>query len=261
MSTSSGWPVKSPKKKRREHRQRNVRAALVARRLLHLRGGTNKFLFQKIAEVLGRRWDGTKAAGYALVHEYVQSPGVERDNAPSEKKSTQTKAQYVISDDFLLSYEWRRLRMVVLKKLGARCGCCGATPKDGVKMHVDHVKPRRLFPDLALVEENLQILCEVCNHGKGNWDQTDWREKAPTSTETKDIACAPLWWNMKPRVAPGSISSTLTVQLPVAIQKLAPVEPLPPAKPFVRARREPRRRGLADHATKTNLVATKAVER
>lgn len=79
------------------------------------------------------------------------------------------------SDEFLESYEWRRLRMVVLKKYGARCGCCGATPQDGLRMHVDHIKPRKLFPELALDVNNLQVLCEVCNHGKGNWDQTDWR--------------------------------------------------------------------------------------
>jgi 5-methylcytosine-specific restriction endonuclease McrA len=42
-------------------------------------------------------------------------------------------------------------------------------------MNVDHVKPRKLFPALSLDKGNLQVLCEVCNHGKGNWDQTDWR--------------------------------------------------------------------------------------
>lgn len=40
---------------------------------------------------------------------------------------------------------------------------------------LDHIKPRRLFPELALVVENLQVLCGDCNEGKGNWDMTDAR--------------------------------------------------------------------------------------
>lgn len=78
-------------------------------------------------------------------------------------------------DAFLLTYEWRRARTAVLKRDGARCACCGATPAHGVKMHVDHIKPRKFFPNLALTLDNLQVLCEECNHGKGNWDMTDWR--------------------------------------------------------------------------------------
>jgi 5-methylcytosine-specific restriction endonuclease McrA len=76
---------------------------------------------------------------------------------------------------FLQSYEWRRLRMVALKRYGARCQCCGAAPQDGAVMNVDHIKPRLLFPHLALDINNLQVLCHECNHGKGNWDTTDWR--------------------------------------------------------------------------------------
>lgn len=80
-------------------------------------------------------------------------------------------------DAFLDSYEWRRVRMKVLQRDGRKCACCGATPDDGVKMHVDHIKPRKTHPSLALDMNNLQVLCEVCNHGKGNWDSTDWRRK------------------------------------------------------------------------------------
>ena len=80
----------------------------------------------------------------------------------------------VLSDSFLVSYEWRVVRMQALKKYGAQCQCCGVSPPRAV-MNVDHVKPRRLFPALALDVDNLQILCDACNHGKGNWDQTDWR--------------------------------------------------------------------------------------
>lgn len=79
-------------------------------------------------------------------------------------------------DDFLQSYEWRCLRYRVIVKHGSRCMACGRTPRDGIVIHVDHIKPRREHPELALVFENLQILCNECNHGKGNWDETDWRE-------------------------------------------------------------------------------------
>lgn len=80
-------------------------------------------------------------------------------------------------DEFLQSYEWRRVRMVALKKYGPKCQCCGATPADGAVMNVDHIKPRKLFPQLALDVNNLQVLCHECNHGKGNWDMTDWRDQ------------------------------------------------------------------------------------
>jgi 5-methylcytosine-specific restriction endonuclease McrA len=85
----------------------------------------------------------------------------------------------VTTDAFLESYEWRRLRMEAIKKYGARCQCCGATPADGIKINVDHIKPRKLFPHLALSLDNLQCLCGPCNHGKGNWDMTDWRNREP----------------------------------------------------------------------------------
>lgn len=81
----------------------------------------------------------------------------------------------VVADSFLQTYEWRKLRMEALKLHGARCQCCGASPSTGAVMNVDHIKPRKLFPDLSLSLDNLQVLCGECNHGKGNWDQTDWR--------------------------------------------------------------------------------------
>lgn len=82
----------------------------------------------------------------------------------------------VTSTEFLSTYQWRKVRMEALKKYGPRCQCCGATPATGAIMNVDHIKPRKLFPSLALDVNNLQILCHDCNHGKGNWDQTDWRK-------------------------------------------------------------------------------------
>jgi 5-methylcytosine-specific restriction endonuclease McrA len=94
------------------------------------------------------------------------------------------------SDAFLMTYEWRKVRMEALKKYGARCQCCGATPAHGAVMNVDHIKPRKLFPHLALDLNNLQVLCHDCNHGKGNWDMTDWRERneSPIQLDLRDVS-------------------------------------------------------------------------
>lgn len=78
-------------------------------------------------------------------------------------------------DAFYTSWDWARLRYRALQKAGRTCMCCGATPADGARIHVDHIKPIRHFWNLRLDPENLQILCEPCNMGKGSWDQTDFR--------------------------------------------------------------------------------------
>lgn len=90
----------------------------------------------------------------------------------------------VRSTAFLSTYAWTTLRMVAIKKYGRVCQCCGAsTELHGVRMNVDHIKPRKLFPELALDLDNLQILCDDCNKGKGNWDMTDWRPEEPAEPE------------------------------------------------------------------------------
>lgn len=107
---------------------------------------------------------------------------VRREQVARKEKKRKTrlrvarlKVAYETTDAFLMSYEWRRLRMEAIKKYGARCQCCGASPETGAVINVDHIKPRRIFPQLALDINNLQVLCQECNHGKGNWDMTDWR--------------------------------------------------------------------------------------
>lgn len=75
--------------------------------------------------------------------------------------------------DFFTSRSWRELRYRVLKTYGHKCMLCQTTK--GV-MHVDHIKPRSKFPELELTFENLQVLCEACNIGKSNKDETDFRK-------------------------------------------------------------------------------------
>lgn len=81
----------------------------------------------------------------------------------------------VQSKDFLTSWEWTELRYRVLKHYGRKCMCCGSSPNDGAVIHVDHIQPRSTHPELALEFSNLQVLCSLCNRGKSNTDQTDWR--------------------------------------------------------------------------------------
>lgn len=81
------------------------------------------------------------------------------------------------SDKFYNTPEWAKIRYKTLSVRGNRCECCGRSPKNRVVIHVDHIKPRSIFPELALEEENLQILCEQCNIAKSNSDETDWRAK------------------------------------------------------------------------------------
>ena len=61
-----------------------------------------------------------------------------------------------------------------IDQLGMRCQKCGASAKD-VKLHIDHIAPSSLFPDLNNNENNLQILCKYCNLNKGNKYIKDYR--------------------------------------------------------------------------------------
>lgn len=76
---------------------------------------------------------------------------------------------------FYTSAEWSYARYDALKRYGGQCACCGASAKTGATMHVDHIKPLRDFWHLRLDLNNLQVLCNMCNRGKGRRHQDDWR--------------------------------------------------------------------------------------
>jgi len=90
--------------------------------------------------------------------------------------------------NFYHSKEWRRLRYQVLKYYGGRCQCCGSKGP----LHVDHIKPRKYYPELELKLSNLQVLCAECNLGKSAIDQTDWRQRQRhyRSYNTKKVLAA-----------------------------------------------------------------------
>lgn len=78
------------------------------------------------------------------------------------------------SKNFYSSQRWKNLRFKALA-IQKKCGLCGLSPNDGAVLSVDHIKPRTIYPELALNIDNLQVLCMDCNSGKGNTHIKDFR--------------------------------------------------------------------------------------
>ena len=66
-------------------------------------------------------------------------------------------------------------RQCQLSVIAHMCRACGAspTPDNGVRLHVDHIVPVSKGGGDSL--DNLQLLCDSCNFGKGSRDHTDFR--------------------------------------------------------------------------------------
>jgi 5-methylcytosine-specific restriction endonuclease McrA len=43
-------------------------------------------------------------------------------------------------------------------------------------LHIDHIKPMKLYPELEFLSSNLQVLCSRCNAHKSAYDGHDWKE-------------------------------------------------------------------------------------
>lgn len=65
------------------------------------------------------------------------------------------------------------IRWQVFKRDNWKCTSCGRSAEDNVILHVDHIIPRSKGGRNVL--ENYQTLCETCNIGKSNKDDTDLR--------------------------------------------------------------------------------------
>jgi len=72
------------------------------------------------------------------------------------------------SSDFLCSPEWRELRLEAIKRYGNTCLKCKRVGSKRYPINIDHIKPRKYYPELALDINNLQPLCGRCNKSKGN---------------------------------------------------------------------------------------------
>ena len=94
------------------------------------------------------------------------------------------------SDGFLVSREWKELRAKVISMYGSTCMACKREPKRR-SVNVDHIKPRKLFPELALDFDNLQVLCGRCNKSKGNKRFTDYRPHLGDAIASQNVRVEP----------------------------------------------------------------------
>lgn len=76
------------------------------------------------------------------------------------------KKGYQISAKFERSKMSDSIRYDVLKRDNFSCKICGATSREGAKLHVDHIIPVSKGGKTEM--NNLQTLCERCNLGKSN---------------------------------------------------------------------------------------------
>lgn len=80
------------------------------------------------------------------------------------------KDSYKQSEEYKKKHERQLLtpglRYDIMKRDGFRCVICGKTAEDGVKLHVDHIKP--ISKGGLTVPDNLRTLCQDCNLGKSD---------------------------------------------------------------------------------------------
>ena len=72
-----------------------------------------------------------------------------------------------------LDKRWQVLRRRVFDAYGKKCMKCGNCDE----LHVDHIRPKSKFPNLAYKFSNMQVLCKRCNELKSNKHCTDYRLK------------------------------------------------------------------------------------
>ena len=75
---------------------------------------------------------------------------------------------------------WNYIKTIVRIRDNDTCQCAGVCKwhlgqkcgfRDSYIMHVDHIKPKKLFPELTLAESNLITVCPNCHQLKTNLER------------------------------------------------------------------------------------------
>ena len=67
--------------------------------------------------------------------------------------------------------KWRHpeIKSALVEETKAKCAYCEGYIEDVSFPHVEHIKPKSKFPELAHLWENLTIACAACNIAKGDY--------------------------------------------------------------------------------------------
>ena len=91
-----------------------------------------------------------------------ENTAIQRSQQCERTKALTERQRYIAEQRRMLSAS---MRYDVLRRDKFRCVLCGATAKDGVQLHVDHIRP--LSKGGKTEMSNLRTLCDRCNLGKG----------------------------------------------------------------------------------------------
>ena len=126
--------------------------------------------------VTGSEYDKTVVYHAMLIINGIRAaePRIKINRIPSPNLNP--IAKHSTARAFNASIGWKKARFEVLEHYSGECMLCGRSKKrHGIVVSVDHIKPRSTHPELSLRFDNLQILCEDCNQGKGSYESKDYR--------------------------------------------------------------------------------------
>jgi 5-methylcytosine-specific restriction endonuclease McrA len=86
-------------------------------------------------------------------------------------------------DGFYDTREWKAARARCLAAAGWQCVTCGADLRGLGNSRVDHIKSRKLFPDLALEPTNLRALCPPCDNKRHSEKGRNGQERVPVGLD------------------------------------------------------------------------------
>ena len=108
-------------------------------------------------------WEYTSPQGRNYYHE---KRVFQRDEIEQILRYVYQRENFKTSKEYQRAIMTPSLRYDVLRRDHFRCVICGRTAQDGIKLHVDHIRPVSKGGKTEML--NLRTLCNQCNSGKSD---------------------------------------------------------------------------------------------